>query len=169
MAKEKKELTAEQKYKRNQRKSKRLRNLAPFVYWASLACALLCFVFAVKNSFGNVGEIISLLDSKKYTGNELQENYNYLIDKYGEWVIGSGGSGFMITFINIGHALFSGLMITDCVLCVIFWLNAYIMGKWLLPKIAADTLVANQDMVNLTILKDHEDATKSKKTEAKKE
>lgn len=170
MAKEKKDLTAEQKYKKNQRKSKRVRNLAPIVYWGCLIASILCFIFAVKNSFGNVGEIISMLDSKKYTGNELQENYNYLIDKYGEWVIGSGGSGFMITFINIGHALFSGFMITDCVLCVVFLLCAYILGKWLLPKYAADILVANQDMVNLTILQDHETAKNAKaEAEAKKE
>lgn len=168
----KKELTAEQIYKRNQRRSKRLRALAPVTYWVCLALALVCFIFAVKNSFGNVGEIINMLDSKKYTGNELEENYAYLIGKYGEWVIGSGGSGFMITFINIGNALFSGLMITNCILCVVFWLSAYILGKWLLPKLAADAQLANQDMVNLTVLRDHEDAKKAKnapKTDEKKE
>lgn len=161
----KKELTAEQIYKRNQRRSKRLRALAPVTYWTCLALAVVCFIFAVKNSFGNVGEIISMLDSKKYSGDELEANYNYLISKYGEWVVGSGGSGFMITFINIGNALFSGLMITNCVMCVIFWMSAYILGKWLLPKFAADAQLQNQDMVNLTVLRDHEEAKKAKEAQ----
>lgn len=161
----KKELTAEEKYKKNQRKSKRLRNLAPVTYWVLLALSIICFVFAIKNSFGNIKEIIDKLDSKKYNGNELQENYNYLIDKYGEWVIGTGGSGFMITFINIGHALFSGLMITDSVLCVVFFISSKVLGKWLLPKISAQLLIDNQDMVNLTILQDKDKEKKKEKKE----
>lgn len=150
---EKKQLTAEEVYKGNQKKSKILRILAPIVFWGCLALAVLCLIFAVKNSFGNIGEICDMLDNSKWTGDQLEQNYAYLIEKYGEWVIGNGGNGFTITFVNIGKALFSGLMLTNCVLCVVFLVSAYVLGKWLLPKLSAQILIDNQDMVNLVVLK----------------
>ena len=152
---EKKQLTPEEIYKRNQKKSKVLRILAPICFWGFLALAIICLILAIKNSFGNMAEIINMLDTKKYTGEELQANYQFLVEKYGEWVIGNGGAGFQITFVNIGHALFSGLMITNCIFFVVFLVSAYLLGKWLLPKLSAQILLDNQDMVNLTILKDH--------------
>ena len=150
---EKKQLTQEEVYKRNQKKSKVLRMLAPICFWGFLALAIICLIFAIKNSFGNVAEIINMLDTKKYTGEELQANYQFLVEKYGEWVIGNGGAGFQITFVNIGHALFSGLMITNCIFFAVFLVSAYLLGKWLLPKLSAQILIDNQDMVNLIILK----------------
>ena len=152
---EKKQLTPEEIYKRNQKKSKVLRILAPICFWGFLALAIICLILAIKNSFGNVAEIINMLDTKKYTGEELQANYQFLVEKYGEWVIGNGGAGFQITFVNIGHALFSGIMIINCIFFVVFLVSAYLLGKWLLPKLSAQILLDNQDMVNLTILKDH--------------
>lgn len=154
---EKKQLTPEEIYKKNQKKAKVFGKLAPICFWGFLALSVICLILAIKNSFGNVAEIIDMLDTKKYTGEELQANYQFLVEKYGEWLIGNGGSGFQITFVNIGHALFSGLMITDCVLCVLFLISAYVIGKWLFPKLSAQILLENQDMVNLTILKDHEE------------
>lgn len=154
---EKKQLTAEEIYKRNQKKSKVLRILAPICFWGFLALSILCLVFAIRHSFGNVAEICNLLDSKKFTGEELQANYNYLVEKYGEWVIGNGGTGFQITFVNVGHALFSGLMITNCIFFVVFLVSAYVLGKWLLPKLSAQIILDNQDMVNLTILKNQKE------------
>ena len=153
---EKKQLTPEEIYKRNQNKSKVLRILAPICFWGFLALAIICLILAIKNSFGNVAEIINMLDTKKYTGEELQANYQFLVEKYGEWVIGNGGAGFQITFVNIGHALFSGLAIINCIFFVVFIVSAYLLGKWLLPKLSAQILLDNQDMVNLTILKDHD-------------
>lgn len=150
---EKKQLTAEEIYKRNQKKSKILRILAPVCFWGFLALSVICLIFAVKNSFGNIAEIMELLDNNRYTGEQLEANYNYLTGKYGEWIIGNGGNGFTITFINIGKALFSGLMITNCILSVLFLASAYILGKWVLPKLSQQILTDNQDMVNLTILK----------------
>lgn len=150
---EKKQLTPEEIYKRNQKKSKVLRILAPICFWGFLALAIICLILAIKNSFGNVAEIINMLDTKKYTGEELQANYQFLVEKYGEWVIGNGGAGFQITFVNIGHALFSGLMITNCIFFVVFLVSAYLLGKWLLPKLSAQILLDNQDMVNLVVLK----------------
>ena len=152
----KKQLTPDEIYKRNQKKSKVLRILAPICFWGFLALSIICLILAIKNSFGNVAEIINMLDTKKYTGEELQANYQFLVEKYGEWVIGNGGAGFQITFVNIGHALFSGLMITNCIFFVVFLVSAYLLGKWLLPKLSAQILLDNQDMVNLTILKDHD-------------
>jgi hypothetical protein len=122
-----------------------------------LALAILCLIFAIKNSFGNIAEICSLLENKNYTGEQLQTNYNYLVEKYGEWTIGTGANGFQITFINIAKALFSGLMITNCILSVVLFVSAYVLGKWLLPKIAEQILIDNQDMVNMTILKNQKD------------
>lgn len=157
---EKKQLTAEQIYKKNQKKSKILRILSPIVFWGCLALAIICLIFAVKNSFGNIREICDMLDNSKWTGDQLAQNYAYLIDKYGEWVIGNGGNGFTITFVNIGKALFSGLMIANCVLCVVFLVSAYVLGKWLLPKLSAQILIDNQDMVNLTILQNQKNKEK---------
>ena len=156
----KKQLTGEEIYKKNQKKSKSLRILAPIVFWGCLALAVICLILAVRNSFGNIAEICDLLDNSKWTGNQLEQNYAYLIDKYGEWIIGDGGSGFTITFVNIGKALFSGLMITNCVLCVVFLVSAYVLGKWLLPKLSAQILIDNQNMVNLTILQNQKDKEK---------
>ena len=149
---EKKQKTPQEIYKSNQKKSKILRISAPIVFWVFIALSILCLILAIKNSFGNVAEIIDLLDSKRFTGEELQANYVYLVAKYGEWLIGNGGAGFQITFVNIGHALFSGLMITSLVLCVFFLAGAYILGKWVLPKLAEQILIDNQDMVNMKVL-----------------
>lgn len=150
---EKKQLTAEEIYKRNQKRSKVLRVISPIVFWGCLALAVLCLIFAIKNSFGNIAEICRLLENKNYTGEQLQTNYNYLVEKYGEWTIGTGANGFQITFINIAKALFSGLMITNCILSVVLFVSAYVLGKWILPKISEQILLDNQDMVNLVVLK----------------
>lgn len=148
----KKELTAEEIYKRNQKRAKVCKILAPIAFWGFLALAIICLIFALKNSFGNIAEIMDLLDTKKYTGEELKANYDLLIEKYGEWIIGTGGSGFTITFIHIGHALFSGLAVTNAICSVVFLVSAYVIGKWFLPRLSAQIITNNQDMVNLTIL-----------------
>lgn len=150
---EKIQLTPEEIYKRNQKRSKILRISAPICFWGFLVLSIICLIFAVKNSFGNIAEIMDLLDNSKWTGEQLEANYTYLIGKYGEWVIGNGGNGFTISFINIGKALFSGLMIMNCMLSVLFFISAYVLGKWILPKLSQQILVDNQDMVNLTVLR----------------
>ena len=148
-----KELTPEETYKRNQKVSKILRILAPICFWGFLVLSVICLIFALKNSFGNVAEIYNMLDSKKYSGEQLQENYAFLTAKYGELVVGNGGAGFVITFVNVKRAMFSGFMIVNAILCVTFFLAAYVLGKWILPKISKQVLIDNQDMVNMTILK----------------
>ena len=151
-----KQQSPEEIYKANQRKSKILKRVTPFVFWGCLALSILCLIFAVRHSFGNVAEIMDMLDAKKFTGEQLQDNYTYLVNKFGEWVIGNGSLGFTITFVNIGHAVFSGIMIASAFLSIRFFVSAYVLGKWLLPHLAEQILQDNHDMVNLTILKDHD-------------
>jgi hypothetical protein len=154
---EKKQLTAEEIYKKNQKRAKVLKILAPISFWGFLALSVLCLIFAVRNSFGNIAEIMMLLDDKTHTGAELQSNYAFLVEKYGEWIIGNGSTGFTITFINIGRALFSGLMIANCILSVLFFVSAFVFGKWLLPHLSSQILLDNQDMVNLTVLRQNKE------------
>lgn len=150
----KKEKTAEEIYKSNQKKAKIMRVLAPIVFWGFLAIAIVCFILAIHNSLGNINEITQLLNSKKYTGEELQANYDFLIAKYGEWTIGNGGAGFQVKFVNIARAAFSGLMIANFTLCALFIVLAVLLGKWVLPKTASILEQNNTDMVNLTILRE---------------
>ena len=149
----KKELTPEEIYKRNQKRAKIMRKIAPFVFWGFIGIAIVCFILAIHNSLGNINEIIQQLNSKKYTGEELQAHYNALIEKYGEWVIGNGGAGFTIKFVNIARAAFSGIMIANFIFCGVSIILAYLLGKWILPKMATTLEQQNVDMVNLTILK----------------
>lgn len=148
----KKERTPEELYKYNQKKAKIFKILSPLVFWGFLIVSMTCLVFALRNSFGNVSEIMTLLDGDKYTEEQIAVNYTYLIEKYGEWVIGNI-KGFKLTFIDIGNALFSGLMIVNCIMAVVFFFSAFILGKWILPMLANQMQTENQDMVNLTVLR----------------
>lgn len=152
----KKQKTAEEVYKSNQKKAKIMRILAPIVFWSFIAIAIICFIMAIRHSLGNIAEITNKLNTKKYTGEELQANYNALIQKYGEWTIGNGGMGFQIKFVNIGRACFSGIMIANFVLSGTFLLLAFLLGKWILPKTANIIEQNNIDMVNLTILRNED-------------
>lgn len=149
----KKELTPEQTYNKNKKRAKALAICSPIVFWGFIALAVICLIIALKNSFGNIAEICELLDDKKFTGEQIADNYAFLIDKYGEWIIGTGGSGFTITFINIGKAVFSGMMILCLVMSVVFLVGAFVLGKWLFPMLSKSITQNNQDMVNLTVLK----------------
>lgn len=153
----KQEKTPEQIYKSNQKKAKMLRKLAPVVFIVCICIAVLCFILAIRHSLGNMQEIISKLDSKKYTGEELEANYLALIEKYGEWTIGNGGAGFQIKFVNIARACFSGLMIMNFVFSALFIIFAFLFGKVVFPKTAEMLEQRNNDMVNLTILKEKGD------------
>ena len=152
----KKKLSKEQIYKRNQKIEKIIKIATPIVFWGFLALSGLFLAMAVRNSFGNCSEIINKLDNKLYNNEQLQANYNELIAKYGEWIIGSGGSGFVIRFINIGNAMFSGLMIVNLILAFVFGISAFLLGKWLMPYLARKMEQKNNDMVNLEILRESE-------------
>ena len=141
-------------YKKNQSKQKWIGVLTPITFWVLIALSVICVILALKNSFGNIDEITRLLDNKAYNGEQLQENYNMLIDKYGEWVIGTGNNGFTLVFINIKNAIFSGFVVLNGVMSVVFLVSAFVLGKWVLPLLKERYATQNQDMVNLTILKD---------------
>ena len=149
----KKEKTKVQTYDLNKKWAKALKILAPICFWTFLALGILFLILAIKNSFGNVAEIIEKLNSKIYTGEELRANYEYLIEKYGEWMIGNGGAGFTILFVNIKNALFSGIMVISIILSLVFFVSSVVLGKLLLPRISEQLIQDNQDMVNLEVLK----------------
>ena len=154
--KKKKVITKEQRYKRRTRWSNFIKILTPIVFWGCLAGAIVCLIFALKNSFGNVGEMLDMLDTKKYTGAELEQNYAQLIEKYGEWVIGHGNMSFTVKFINIKKVVFSGFMVLNFILSAGLLFCHFFFGKFLLPRVARAIDKKNQDMVNLEILKQTE-------------
>lgn len=146
----------EEIYKSNQKKAKIMKRIAPILFITFMVISGLCFFIAISRSLGNIHEIISKLDSKKFTGEQLEANYNFLIEKYGEWVIGNGGAGFTIKFVNIARAAFSGLMIAMMTLSGVFMVTGLLLGKLILPKTAQIIEQNNIDMVNLTVLRNED-------------
>lgn len=139
-------------YKKNQQKVKTIAILTPIIFWVLIGLSIICLISSIKNSIGNIVEISDLLDSQKYNGEQLKTNYNYLVEMYGEWVIGSGSNGFTLVFINIKNAMFSGFAIFNGIMFIVFLLSAFILGKWLLPYWGKQIEQQNQDMVNISIL-----------------
>ena len=145
-------MTKKELYLKRQKAIKIIDTVTPFIFWLLLLTALYLIISGIISSFHNINEITTLLNTKAFTGEELLANYNSLIAKYGEWVIGNGAKGFTITFINISKAVFNSKMIVFTVFGLILLLNAYLWGKWLLPYISKNLKESNQDMTNLTIL-----------------
>lgn len=135
-----------------------------------ISLTILFVSLTIKNSVGNVTEIIQLLDKDVYTRQEIAENYRYLVEKWGEWtVIGHDGSAFEVSFINIGAALFSGLMKTYLILTIISFSTAIIVGKVLFPKLSTYYKDHNQDIVNLATLETQAEVKKIAKKNKDKE
>lgn len=150
-------MTKQELYERNRKRSKILSVSAPFVFWGLIILSVLFLAVALRNSAGNMNEITSMLDSKKFTGEELRANYAYLTDKYGEWIIGNGSTGFQLTFVNVKNAVFGGFAIAMGVSAVLCFIGAFVLGKWLFPMLSKKIIQDNQDMVNLTILKNDDE------------
>ena len=159
----KQELSAQDIYKLNQKRAKVCKIMAPIVFWVALALAVVALFFAIHNSFGNVAEIMDLLDNDKYNNVEIQEHYNMLCEKWGVWTIGSGSNGFAISFIDIRKALVNVSLIVNCILSIIFVALAFVFGRWFLPMLSKHISEGNTDMVNLTILKNSESKQENKK------
>lgn len=106
----------------------------------------------MKNSIGNITEILDLLDSDKYTGIQIEQNYYNLVDRWGEWEIISG-TGISVRYINISNALFSGAMITFSTLTIISLFIAILFGKIVFPLLAKHFKNANDEMVDMATLK----------------
>ena len=167
MAKRKK-LTPEMVYLKNQKKVKVFKNLTPIVYWLFLGLCVMFLMLTIENSVGNITEIIEMLDKNSLTGEELSENYQYLVEKWGEWVvIGEYGGVVSVQFVNIGNAFFSGLMVTFLTLSIISLCVAIIGGKIILPKLAEYYADNNQSLVDIATLQTHAEITKSNKTKKK--
>ena len=154
MSKENKPMTAEQIYKLNKTKSKVFKMLGPITFWICIVLTIIFFALAIENSIGNVTEIIDLLDTDNYTGLEIEENYRYLVEKWGEWTImGGPTSTVTIRYIDIREALFSGLMVTYTVLTVVFLVLGITFGKVVFPQLSKMYTNNNDEMVDLATLK----------------
>jgi len=151
--KQKKQLTPQQIYKKNLKKSKTFKRLAPLSFWLFIFLSGLFASLAFSNSVGNVTDIISKLDKDVYNRTEIAENYSALKEQWGEWtIIGDEGSLTEVKFINIKKAMFGGLMISQLTLAVLSLFLAFFLGKLLFPKLSLLYSDSNQDMVNLATL-----------------
>lgn len=162
----KKVMTAEQIYKRNKFRSKLFKIFAPIIFWVFIALTILFTILMIENSVGNITEIINMLDKNTHTGQELEDNYAYLVGKYGEWnIVGQSSSVFSVSFVNIKAAFFSGLMITFLILAIVCLVIAIVVGKVLFPKLAQYYTDNNQDMANVATLRTNEEVMKMKQKE----
>ena len=107
-----------------------------------------------QNSVGNITEILNLLDKDTYTAEQLVDNYQSLVSRWGEWeVIGAGNAGLVIRYVNIGNAFFSGLMIAFSVCTVITFVLAILLGKIIFPMLAKYFDNRNNELVDMATLK----------------
>jgi hypothetical protein len=101
-----------------------------------------------------VTEILNLLDKDTHTAIELEENYAYLIEKWGEWeIIGENKAGLVLRYVDIGNALFSGLMVLYTTLTLSTLCAAIIFGKIVFPALSKTYKNNNEEMVDLATLK----------------
>lgn len=110
-------------------------------------------------------EILDLLDKKQYNQEEIRANYDFLVGKYGE--IELGGS-LQVTFVDIGHAVFSGLMKTFATLCVVCLGISIIFGKIVLPLLEKSYKNRNDEMVDIASLKSADQIDKIVKAKKQK-
>jgi len=160
----KKNLTPEQLYKKNKKRLKTFKVLSPIIHFGFLILGLIFLFFMIKNSVGNITEIIDLLDKKKHSEEMLQKNYQYLVNKWGEWVIlGDLNGSITIRFVDIRNALFSKLMVTNLILGIVCLSISLIIGKLLLSKLIKYYSENNQDIVNIATLQTHASITNKEK------
>ena len=147
-------MNTEQIYKRNKRRAKIFSVLAPITWYVLLLLTILFLCLMLKNSIGNVTEILELLDEDNYSGTEIIQNYAYLVEKWGEWeIIGADSAGLVIRYVNVGNALFSGLMITFSTLSFVSFCAAILFGKIMFPLLAKHFINSNEEMVDMATLR----------------
>lgn len=123
--------------------------------------AVIFAFFALRNSIGNVFEILDALDKEKYTGAEIQANYARLVATWGEWeIVGENNAGLVIRYINIKNAIFSALAITQAICAVTFLIAGIIFGKIVLPGLSKKYADGNKELVDLTSLRAAEQTDK---------
>lgn len=166
MSRKKQPLTPQQIYKRNVRKSRTYKRLAPISYWLFMIIFIIFTLAAFRNSVGNITEIIQLLDKDVYNRVEIAENYQMLKEKYGEWtIIGGEGSIGEIRFINIEKAIIGGLTITYITTAVVSLFLALFLGKQLFPKLSQyyENVIIDTDRLTQLDIKAELDELKKKK------
>lgn len=147
-------MTNEEIYKKNKRRAKRVRTLRPIIKIALIVLAIIFLFIALENSIGNLLEILDKLDKKKFTETQLVANYQSLIAKWGEWeIVGANQAGLVIRYVNVGNALFSGLMITFSILFAVTVFIMLVLDKIIFPVIIKGCETDNEDLVNLTSLR----------------
>ena len=151
---EKTHLTAEQIYKKNRQKAKIFSILTPVAWFLFLTLTIVFLCLAMRNSLGNVVEILELLDKEKYTGKEIRDNYARLAERWGEWEIAGEDNGiFAVRYIDVSAAMFSGLMFTYTILAAVSLTIAIVLGKIIFPALAKMYRNSNDEMVDLATLK----------------
>lgn len=97
---------------------------------------------------------MSLLDGDVYTAEQVQENYRYLVEKWGEWeIIGEGKAGLVVRYVDVRNAMFSGLMIMFLTLTMITLCLAIVFGKIVFPLLSKKYKEHNEEMVDVATLK----------------
>lgn len=115
-------------------------------------------------------EIINLLDKDTYNEVELQENYKYLIDKWGEWeIIGASQAGLVVRYVDIGNAFFNSIMKIFLVLTVFCFCAALFLGKVLFPALSKYYATNNEELVDMATLKSAAQIDEISKKKDKKE
>ena len=156
------EKSSEQIYKGNKKKAKLFKTLSIVSFYSFLVLTFIFLTFMVRNSIGNITEILHELDSDIHTGEEIIANYKILAERWGEWEI----VGASVRYIDIGNALFSGLMIIYSTLSMVSISLALILGKIIFPLLKKYYENTNEEMVDLATLKSAsqiEELTKKKK------
>ena len=147
-------MTNEEIYKKNKRRAKNVRILRPILKITLICLALIFLLVALRNSIGNLLEILDKLDKKKYTETQLVANYQSLIARWGEWeIVGANQAGLVIRYVNVGNAIFSGLMITFSILFGVTVFIMLVLDKIIFPVIIKGCETDNEDLVNLTSLR----------------
>ena len=148
------ELTTEQIHNRNEFLARVFSILAPITKYIFLLLTILFLYLMIKNSMGNIKEIVELLDEDVYSGIELTQNYEYLIEKWGEVrIIGLYSTDAAVRYVDVGNALFSGLMITFSILASITFSIAVIFGKIVFPLLTKHYKSRNKNIENLGMYK----------------
>ena len=107
----------------------------------------------IKNSVGNITEILNLLDDTKWSGEEIQKHYAELIDRWGEWeIVGKDEAGIVVRYVDIRNAMFSGVAMTFGVFMFLSFVVAIIFGKIVFPLLKRHYEDSNEELVDITTL-----------------
>lgn len=105
------------------------------------------------------------MDKETYNAAELRDNYQMLVAKWGEWeLLGEHSAIFAIRYVDVGNAMFSGLMITYTTLCSIFFVCAIVFGKIVFPLLGKHYENTNTELVDMATLKSAEQINEISKT-----